>query len=273
MTWVVSGATSGVVREMVGLRLIDSGLSLTMPFKGVPSAGDLVPTPADDFGMHVWQATITDSAGNIVPEARIEVRHSDNNALAEIYEDRDGEVVKANPFQVDESAFARFYAASGRYDVRAFQGGLEKIWADVELGITPAMLPDLTGLVTPIVEDIIEGSVDPRLDEMQEQIDNATEVGHFLIGADGSVSGLPDGWTVAKQTTPPGHYLVIHNLNQNYIVQLTAHDPNPSDRVRSAMLVTKSLSQFLIRVRSIHDRADAGINTAVEVSVFVRSSN
>lgn len=81
----------------------------------------------------VWQATITDGAGNAVPGASVRVMDADTNSLVTIKPNRDGSGTLANPFTADADGFAQFYAAPGRYDVRVTQAGDVRTWENVVL--------------------------------------------------------------------------------------------------------------------------------------------
>lgn len=82
-----------------------------------------------------WQATIVDEAGDIVPNAFIEVRRDiAGTPLASIYSDREGATPIANPFQADAEGFAGFHVSGGPYRIRAYQNGFQRIWRYVGIG-------------------------------------------------------------------------------------------------------------------------------------------
>lgn len=87
------------------------------------------------MALAVWQATIVNEAGDIQPNAQVEVRLEATGALAAIYSDRDGANVLTNPFQADSSGFARFYAAGGSYRIDASLGDLSITWRHVPVGL------------------------------------------------------------------------------------------------------------------------------------------
>lgn len=82
----------------------------------------------------VYNRTITDSAGNVVPGAHIEVRREvPGQPLASLFEDRDGMTGLGNPFDADANGDISFFAAGGAYKIRAYTGPSgaptsEKIW-------------------------------------------------------------------------------------------------------------------------------------------------
>ena len=84
-----------------------------------PAANQLVPpAPTPDAGLFVWQKSAVDGAGNILTDARVDVRFAETNGVAEIFADRDGVTRKQNPFLVDSEGFAQFYAAAGLYNIK-----------------------------------------------------------------------------------------------------------------------------------------------------------
>lgn len=56
-----------------------------------------------------------------------------DDTLASLWSDRDGLVVKANPFFISSAGKIEFYADPGRYRVTAQNGGFTQIWEDVLL--------------------------------------------------------------------------------------------------------------------------------------------
>lgn len=88
-----------------------------------------------------WQRTITDEDGNVIPNASVEVRtEAAGNALVQLYDDRDGLVLKAsptnNPFSADSDGFAFFHIIGGAYKITATDPvtGTVRIWRYVGVG-------------------------------------------------------------------------------------------------------------------------------------------
>lgn len=86
------------------------------------------------MSLFVWQRTITDDSGEVVPNAQITVRDQVSSTLIQLYEDIDGQSGIGNPFNADEDGFARFYAENGRYRITAAVGESQRIWEDERLG-------------------------------------------------------------------------------------------------------------------------------------------
>lgn len=75
------------------------------------------------MSLAVWQSTIVDAAGNASPGASVRVTDAETGTLVTLKPARDGSGSLGNPFTADADGFARFYAPSGRYDIRVTQAG------------------------------------------------------------------------------------------------------------------------------------------------------
>ena len=82
-----------------------------------------------------WNGHIQTTAGAAVASAYVEVRREDDDTLALLYSDREGETPKANPFQADASGYAFFHAIGAAYRVRAYATGFERVWRYVGVGL------------------------------------------------------------------------------------------------------------------------------------------
>lgn len=76
----------------------------------------------------VWQRTIVDETGLVVPGAEVEVRHAEGGALAQLYQDREGAQPLSNPVTADLSGFVRFFIEGGAYDITATGSGASRTW-------------------------------------------------------------------------------------------------------------------------------------------------
>ncbi len=76
----------------------------------------------------VFNRTITDAEGNVIPNAQITVVDERTDTLATLFSNRDGDVSKSNPFTADTNGFAQFFAAVGVYRVTAEFGALTRTW-------------------------------------------------------------------------------------------------------------------------------------------------
>lgn len=200
-----------------------------------PAANQLLPPPpTPSSGLFVWQRSVVDGSGNVLTDARVEVRNSEGLAVASIYADREGDTAKSNPFLVDSEGFARFYAPAGLYTITVSRSGLTRIYENVLLGIRLVDLPDISHLVAPIAEEIIA-------DALAEFVipDGYVVVGVGAINADGSAAQLPAGWT---SSYAGGVYTVNHGQNLepgSYAVLLSptqggGHaNPQPSEYLQS----------------------------------------
>lgn len=83
--------------------------------------------------LSVYQATVTNASGDILPSADIEVILESTGLPATIYSTRAGAAL-ANPFTSDANGFAQFYADAGEYKITATSGILSRVWRYVRLG-------------------------------------------------------------------------------------------------------------------------------------------
>lgn len=221
--------------------------------------------------MFAWQSTITDAAGNVVPGAGVEVRNANTNSLVPLFSNRAGSAGLTNPFQADSNGFARFYAAAGVYRIRAFQGGLERVWADVLVGVPLEAIVEATGPLFNAQQQqltTLEGEVDALGNDLSELIANSRPAAAYTVGSDGTSSTKPSTWTTSKIST--GLYETVHGLGT------TAYHPKiqpvlgtDTDRVYGAVLTQKLSNSFRYRIASIFDESDGGTDVAHEVAVFL----
>lgn len=66
-----------------------------------------------------YQATFTDTAGNVRPGLSIEIRNEATGAIAAIYSDKDGNTAKNNPITTDDFGYGDFYVSQGQYRIQA----------------------------------------------------------------------------------------------------------------------------------------------------------
>ena len=66
-----------------------------------------------------WQRTVVTQAGDVVPNAEVQVVVEATGLNASIFSDRDGNTAKSNPFFTGSNGLAEFYAAPGEYRVTA----------------------------------------------------------------------------------------------------------------------------------------------------------
>ena len=96
----------------------------------------------------IWQRTITDETGNVLPAAEIEVREPSGDftgAIVELFSNETGTAGKSNPFNADSEGFAQFYAGPQKVDIRATGAGSQRTWRNVEILGTAAIADTGTG--------------------------------------------------------------------------------------------------------------------------------
>lgn len=93
------------------------------------------------MSMARYQFTVVDDAGNIVPNAHIEVRREQpGQPLAALKSNRAGTSGLTNPFDTDGDGFAYFHVAGGAFQIRAYTGTsgaptFERVWRWVAIGL------------------------------------------------------------------------------------------------------------------------------------------
>ena len=71
------------------------------------------------MALPIWQRTITDNQGNVIPGAEVLVVVEATGLEADIFSNRDGTTPRTNPFFTGSDGFAQFYAAPGEYRIEA----------------------------------------------------------------------------------------------------------------------------------------------------------
>ena len=67
----------------------------------------------------VWQATVTDDTGDVLPGAQIDVVIESTGTDATLFSNRAGTTSLSNPFFADSEGFAQFYTEPGAYRITA----------------------------------------------------------------------------------------------------------------------------------------------------------
>lgn len=122
----------------------------------------------------VWQRNIVDEAGNVVPNATLEVRHQSTGVLASIFSDYELTTTLSNPTTADENGFVRFFAASGLYRITASANGFVREWIYEPIGPL---------LDNQLVEDIghIQDSIEDHAQEIADNIADINRAGEVLL--------------------------------------------------------------------------------------------
>lgn len=83
----------------------------------------------------IWQRTIVDEAGNILPGASVRVEQEvPGLPLANLFSDRDGAESIGNPFSADPDGFAAFHVVGGAYRVTITSGAFSNVLRYVAIG-------------------------------------------------------------------------------------------------------------------------------------------
>ncbi len=83
----------------------------------------------------VWQTTIVDNQGNVLPFASVTFRYT-NGTLANLYSNSTGTPLVGNPQTADANGFIRVYLDPGvAHNITATSGANQKVWLDVVVSI------------------------------------------------------------------------------------------------------------------------------------------
>lgn len=88
----------------------------------------------------IWQSSIVNEQGDTQASAQVEIRVAATDALATLYEDRDGTTPKANPFNADLNGYAFAYMLADRYNITATKSGFSRTWSDVLVMMDPQLV-------------------------------------------------------------------------------------------------------------------------------------
>lgn len=95
-----------------------------------------------------WQGTITNEAGDVVPNASVEVRDEATGDLAALKSNRAGTIGIGNPATADDDGFVFFYVVGGAYRIVASAPGFTREWRHVGVGTAQEHDAPVDGLGT-----------------------------------------------------------------------------------------------------------------------------
>jgi hypothetical protein len=144
----------------------------------------------------VFQATIVDDEGSVVPVCNIEVRSEETGDLVQIYDAFEAGNLLGNPLQTDAEGFVRLYAEGDIYRVRAYLGGFERIWRHVIFGIGPVAEEADAAVAAAIASlqgqfDILEAAVGDLITDINTAIADFISTGSFT----GTLTGMTSATT------------------------------------------------------------------------------
>jgi hypothetical protein len=161
--------------------------------------------------MAVWQRTIVDENGSIVPGATITVRNqSAGLPLASLKSDRDGLVNLGNPFTADSDGFAQFFVAGGAYRITATLGAFSRQWDYVAIGTAAetdaGTLPTQTPAQWLFESSVVDSDPDPtgfRLNNADPASASLLYIDNLQVGSVDATTWL-DTWDDAGDTNTRG---------------------------------------------------------------------
>lgn len=88
------------------------------------------------MALSIFQRTVTNESGDIIPNSQVEVRLESTGSLATLYTDKAGTIGLSNPFSTGTDGLIKFYAAADEYQITATDLSTGDIitWDDVYLG-------------------------------------------------------------------------------------------------------------------------------------------
>jgi hypothetical protein len=131
----------------------------------------------------IFQRTVTNSSGDVLPGASVEVRRESDNALVQLYADRAGTVLLPNPTTADSDGFVQFFAASSNYKITATSGAGTVVWRYVDIG-SADVRTDLSAPTGAAMVGADDGNnVQQRLDSLQEKNSERVSVLDYMTAA------------------------------------------------------------------------------------------
>lgn len=140
--------------------------------------------------MAAWQGTIVDGAGNVVPNAAIEVRRElPGLPPAACFSDKNGGGPLGSTFNAGVDGYVRFYAAGGFYRITATSGEFFREWQDVPIGtaagtdagVLPVAVPP-TWLLDGATADADPGPGEFRLNNANHALATAAYLDNLSAG-------------------------------------------------------------------------------------------
>ena len=162
----------------------------------------------------------------------VTVINKETGLLASLWEDREGLIVKANPFTLDEAGVIEFYADAGRYDITAVNGPSTRQWKDYVLVSEEG--PVGTGLVDSVQpgDGVDVNSSDPANPVVSSNFNTGSETASYTLSLSKTnewteISG-PGGITI---TVPLESTVNLGNKFINVISNLSSGDVTISGAV------------------------------------------
>ena len=110
------------------------------------------------MALPIFQRTVVNDKGDVIPGAQVTVRIESSGALATIYSDRNGTVPLSNPLRTDSSGLARFYAVANEYKITSVGNGTSVEWRYVVVIDTNdiAVVADNQALMQTVSDNIVD---------------------------------------------------------------------------------------------------------------------
>jgi len=153
------------------------------------------------MALPVWQATVTDDTGDVLPGAQIDVVIESTGTDATLFSNRAGTTSLSNPFFADSEGFAQFYTDAGAYRITATAsgGGTTRTWRYVSLFDFDANVGTSAGEV-PLNSDLGSAS-------LVDAIGSGDLYGRdSILGTVSETAGVPTGAVIERGGNSDGLY-------------------------------------------------------------------
>ena len=161
------------------------------------------------MALPVWQATVTDDTGDVLPGAQIDVVIESTGTDATLFSNRAGTTSLSNPFFADSEGFAQFYTDAGAYRITATAsgGGTTRTWRYVSLFDFDANVGTAAGEV-PLNSDLGSAS-------LVDAIGSGDLYGRdSILGTVSETAGVPTGAVIESGSNSDGEYIKYANGTQ-----------------------------------------------------------
>src|SRR5690625_2620710 len=155
----------------------------------------------------VWQRTIVDERGNIIPGAEVTVRSYPGGSLVTLYESPEG-APKNNPFVTGHDGFARFWANSQRVEIVAVGAGSSIRWI-VDLLNADEVIGDAVTEATAAAADAVS-EAEAAADRAEAARDAAQLNAHIYPSTAAGLAATTDGDYFSVPSEDDDEYLILY---------------------------------------------------------------
>src|SRR5690625_1610012 len=184
----------------------------------------------------VWQRTIVDERGNIIPGAEVTVRSYPGGSLVTLYESPEG-APKNNPFVTGHDGFARFWANSQRVEIVAVGAGSSIRWI-VDLLNADEVIGDAVTEATAAAA-VAVGEAEAAADRAEAARDAAQLNAHIYPTTADGLAATSDGDYFSVPSGSDDEYLILYRNDNGSAVEISRA---PSSDAISTLIGDATLS-------------------------------